>query len=417
MAERLALFATTARGTEDLLAEELLELGARRIRQDRGGVRFMASLDEALRVCLWSRIAMRVLYPLGEFEAHGAEGLYEAAASVPWEEHLTPNHTFAVEATLRDSEHSHSGFVALKVKDALVDRMRGTLGSRPDVDTRSPDVSVVAHLARERLSLSLDLCGEPLHRRGYRVRPTPAPLKETLAAALLRAARYTGEEALVDPMCGSGTLLIEGGLIARRRAPGIGRSFAVERWPHLGARAKELLEDLRADARRNERKVAVPLLGFDKDPEAVEAARRNVKAARLSEEIQIAEGDATKPLPLPKGGGLLITNPPYGERIGSGGQKGMKAFYFKLGENLRALNGWRVYLLSGNPAFESAFHARPLSRREVWNGPIACTLLGYRLFTTTPVTEKSGSEPALGVAQQALDVGPVSPEHEGEEES
>jgi putative N6-adenine-specific DNA methylase len=416
MAERLALFATTARGTEDLLAEELRELGARRIRQDRGGVRFLATLDEALRVCLWSRIAMRVLYPLGEFEAHGAEGLYEAAASVPWEEHLTPDHTFAVEATLRDSEHSHSGFVALKVKDALVDRMRGTLGARPDVNTRNPDVSVVAHLARERLSLSLDLCGEPLHRRGYRVRPTPAPLKETLAAALLRAARYTGEEALVDPMCGSGTLLIEGGLIARRRAPGIGRSFAVERWPHLGARAKELLEDMRADARRHERKVLVPLRGFDKDPDALEAARRNVKAARLSEEIQIAEGDATKPLPLPEGGGLLITNPPYGERIGSGGQKGMKAFYFKLGENLRALDGWRVFILSGNPAFESAFHARPSIRRDVWNGPIACTLLGYRFGTTAPGPVKAGSEPALGAPQQPPDVASVRPEDEGEEE-
>ncbi|MFL5349823.1 MAG: class I SAM-dependent RNA methyltransferase [Hyalangium sp.] len=415
MAERLALFATTARGTEDLLAEELKELGAKRIRQDRGGVRFLATLDEALRVCLWSRIAMRVLYPLGEFEAHGAEGLYEAAASVPWEEHLTPDHTFAVEATLRDSEHSHSGFVALKVKDALVDRMRGTLGARPDVNTRNPDISVVAHMAREKLSLSLDLCGEPLHRRGYRVRPTPAPLKETLAAALLRAAGYTGEEALVDPMCGSGTLLIEGALIARRRAPGIGRSFAVERWPHLGARAKELLEDLRADARRNERKVLVPIRGFDKDPEALGAAERNVKAARLSEEIQLAEGDATKPFPVPEGGGLLITNPPYGERIGTGGQKGMKAFYFKLGDNLRALDGWRVYVLAGNPAFESAFHARPSARRDVWNGPIPCTLLGYR-FGSPPAAKGTGSEAALGMAQQAKDVAPVRPEHEGEEE-
>jgi putative N6-adenine-specific DNA methylase len=415
MAERIALFATTARGTEDLLAEELKELGTKRIRQDRGGVRFMATLDEALRVCLWSRIAMRVLYPLGEFEAHGAEGLYEAAASVPWEEHLTPDHTFAVEATLKDSEHTHSGFVALKVKDALVDRMREKLGARPDVDTRSPHVSVIAHLAKEKLSLSLDLCGEPLHRRGYRVRPTPAPLKETLAAALLRAAGYNGEESLVDPMCGSGTLIIEGGLIARRRAPGINRSFAVERWPHLGTRARELLEDLRADARRNERKVEVTLRGFDKDPEAVEAAIRNVRAARLSEEIQIAEGDATKPLPLPAGGGMLITNPPYGERIGTGGQKGMKSFYFKLGDNLRNAEGWRVFVLSGNPAFESAFHARPLSRRDVWNGPIPCTLLSYHFGSREP--RAPHSEPVLGAPQQPQDVAPVRPEHEGEEDA
>jgi putative N6-adenine-specific DNA methylase len=419
MAERLALFATTARGTEDLLADELKELGTKRIRQDRGGVRFMASLDEALRVCLWSRIAMRVLYPLGEFDAHGAEGLYDATASVPWEEHLTPDHTFAVEATLKDSEHTHSGFVALKVKDAIVDRMREKQRARPDVDTRNPNVRVVAHLAREKLSLSLDLVGEPLHRRGYRVRPTAAPLKETLAAAMLRAADYRGDEAVVDPMCGSGTLLIEAGLIARRRAPGIARDFAVERWPHMGERAKELLADLRADARRNERKVTVPLLGCDKDPEALEAAQRNVQAARLGEEIRLAEGDATKPLPVPEGGGLLITNPPYGERIGTGGQKGMKSFYFKLGENLRRLNGWRVVVLSGNPAFESAFAARPLGKRDLWNGPIPCTLLTYQMGRKYPRRSEgatgAGSEAPLGVAQQPVDVAPVRPEHEDEE--
>ncbi|NMO15848.1 RNA methyltransferase [Pyxidicoccus fallax] len=408
MAERIALFATAARGTEDLLADELKELGARRIRQDRGGVRFMATLDEALMVCLWSRIAMRVLYPLGAFEAHGADGLYEAAASIPWEEHLTPDTTFAVDATLKDSEHTHSGFVALKVKDAIVDRIRDVEGARPDVSTRDPDVRVVAHLARDTLSLSLDLCGEPLHRRGYRVRPTPAPLKETLAAALLRAASYTGEEALVDPMCGSGTLLIEAGLIARKRAPGLSRDFAVERWPELGTRARELLTDMRADARRNERRVTVPLLGVDKDPEALEAASRNVRAAKLSEEIQLIEGDATKLPPLPAPGGLIITNPPYGDRLGSGGQKGMKSFYFKLGESLR-VPGWRVWVLSGNPAFESAFHARPSARRDMWNGPIACTLLGYR-------PAGGGSEAPLGVPHEPADVAPVRPQHEGEED-
>ncbi|MCK8502505.1 MULTISPECIES: THUMP domain-containing class I SAM-dependent RNA methyltransferase [Myxococcus] len=411
MAERIALFATTTRGTEDLLADELKELGARRIRQDRGGVRFMASLDEALKVCLWSRIAMRVLYPLGAFEARGAQGLYDAARGVPWEEHLTPTTTFAVDATLKDSEHSHSGFVALKVKDAIVDRMRDVVGTRPDVDTKNPDVSVVAHLSRDTLSLSLDLCGEPLHRRGYRVRPTVAPLKETLAAAILRAARYTGDEALVDPMCGSGTLLIEAGMMARRRAPGLNRDFAVERWPELGARAKELLADLRADARRDERKVEVPLWGFDKDPEALDAAQRNVRAARLSEEITLAEGDATKLPPLPASSGLILTNPPYGDRIGTGGQKGMKSFYYKLGESLR-VPGWRVWVLSGNPAFESAFHARPSARRDLMNGPIDCTLLGYR---------PSGgggedSEAPLGASHEPVDVAPVRPQHEGEED-
>jgi putative N6-adenine-specific DNA methylase len=378
MPRRLSLFATTTRGTEDLLAQELAELGGVKIRQDRGGVRFAANLDEALRICVWTRIAMRVLYPLGEFEARGAEGLYAAAASVPWEEHFTAESTFMVEATLRNSEHDHSGFVALKIKDAIADRLRAKLGARPDVDTRHPVLRVMAHLAKEKLSLSLDLCGEPLNRRGYRVSPIVTPLKETLAAAILRAAKYTGDEPLVDPMCGSGTFVIEAGLIARRRAPGLTRTFAVERWPHMGANAARTLADLRREARAGERPAPHPIYGLDRQEEAVAAATKNVAAAQLTDEVRIVHADATKPLPIPTTPpGLLVTNPPYGDRLKAGGQQGMKTFYFQLGENLRQLDGWRMVILAGNAAFESAFHRRPAGRRELWNGPIACALLSY----------------------------------------
>jgi 23S rRNA (guanine2445-N2)-methyltransferase / 23S rRNA (guanine2069-N7)-methyltransferase len=378
VARRLPLFATTARGTEDLLAEELTELGATKVRRDRGGVRFSANLDEALRICLWTRIAMRVLYPLGEFESKGAEGLYEAAASVPWEEHFTADSTFMVEATLRNTEHTHSGFVALKIKDAIADRLRAKLGSRPNVDTKDPVFRVVAHLAKAKLSLSLDLCGEPLNRRGYRVSPIVTPLKETLAAAILRAAKYAGEEPLVDPMCGSGTLAIEAGLIALRRAPGITRTFAVERWPQLGAEAKRKIEDLRRDARANERTAPCPIYGLDREEKAVDAATKNVAAANLTQAVRIIHADATRPLPIPTDRpGLLVTNPPYGDRLKAGGQKGMKTFYFQIGENFRRLKGWRTAILSGNEAFESAFHMRPSGKRNLWNGPIACELLTY----------------------------------------
>jgi putative N6-adenine-specific DNA methylase len=378
MPRRLSLFATTARGTEDLLAAELAELGAVKIRQDRGGVRFAANLNEALRICLWTRIAMRVLYPLGEFQAQGAEGLYEAAASVPWEEHFTSESTFMVEATLRDSEHNHSGFVGLKIKDAIADRLRTRLGARPDVDTRHPVFRVVAHLVREKLSLSLDLCGEPLNRRGYRVSPIVTPLKETLAAAILRAAQYTGDEPLVDPMCGSGTFVIEAGLIARRRAPGLTRTFAVERWPSMGAEATRTLADLRREARADERPAPYPIYGLDRQEEAVAAAAKNVAAAHVGEDVRILHADATKPLPIPTSPpGLLVSNPPYGDRLKAGGQQGMKTFYFQLGENFRRLDGWRMVILAGNVAFESAFHQRPTGKRELWNGPIACQLLSY----------------------------------------
>ncbi|HEY1335732.1 MAG TPA: THUMP domain-containing protein [Myxococcaceae bacterium] len=378
MPRRLPLFATAARGTEELLADELTELGAARVRADRGGVRFLANLHEALRIAVWSRIAMRLLWPLAEAEVHGAEGLYAAAHDVPWEEHLDPGATFAVEATLRDSEHTHSGFVALKIKDALVDRLREHRGGRPDVDTRRPDVRVIAHLAGTRLSLSLDVAGAPLNRRGYRVRPTVAPLKETLAAAILRAAGYTGDEPLLDPMCGSGTFLIEAGLLAVRRAPGAHRTFGIERWPSLGAEARASLDRLRAEARAGERRAPFPIRGFDRSTEALEAARANVRAARLKREVSIAEADATRPLPLEGlDHGLLVTNPPYGDRLGQGGQKGMKTFYFHLGERLGALRGFRMAILSGNPGFEAAFHHRPLRRRPLWNGAIECTLLEY----------------------------------------
>jgi len=377
MPERLPLFATAARGTEDLLAQELEELGAKRVRQDRGGVRFLANLHEALRICLWSRIAMRVLYPLATAEAQGADGLYAATHAVAWEEHLTPDVTFAVDASLKESEHVHSGFVALKIKDAIVDRMREKCGQRPNVSTRDPDVRVVAHLARSQLSLSLDLCGDPLFQRGYRVKTTEAPLKETLAAAILREAGYTGEEPLVDPMCGSGTLLLEAALIASRRAPALYRKLAVERWPKLGKAAHEELERLRAEAHSLERPPPAPIVGYDKDPEAVEAARKNARAANYDRFIKVEEGDATFPFEVPPGPGLLVTNPPYGERLESGGQKGMKSFYFKLGERLGQLQGYRMEILIGNSAFESAFHHRPTRSRPAWNGPIPCTLYGY----------------------------------------
>lgn len=407
MPERLPLFATASRGTEDLLAQELTSLGAARARRDRGGVRFSANLREALRICLWSRLAMRVLYPLGQLEVHGAEGLYRAVLGLPWEEHLDTRSTFMVESSLKGSEHTHSGFVSLKVKDAIADRLRAKLGSRPDVDTRNPAVRVVAHLAGSQLSLSLDLCGEPLHRRGYRVESTLAPLKETLAAAILAAASYTGEEPLCDPLCGSGTLCLEAGLIATRRAPGLNRRFSVESWPRLGAEARRILSELRSEARAQARPAPFPIRGYDRDPEAIQAARRNAAAAKLGKELQLELGDATKLSPPPGPPGLLVTNPPYGERLKGGGQKGMKTFYFQLGESFSRWEGWRLAILAGNPAFESAFHARPRDRRALWNGPLECQLLQYG--------PRPASQLPLHPPPQAGDVPPVGKEQEEEE--
>ncbi len=340
-------------------------------------MRFHANLDEALRLCLHSRLAMRVLWPVGEFDAPGAEGLYQASLQVPWEEHLDARTTFAVEATVKNSEHNHTGFVALKVKDGLVDRLREKLGSRPDVDTHNPQMRIVAHLNKNKLSLSLDVCGEPLNRRGYRVAQTEAPLKENLAAAILRAANYTGEEPLCDPMCGSGTIVIEAGLIATRRAPGLARHLGIEKWPFFKDRARPLLEDLRREARAAERKAPFPLIGRDRDEEALAVSQKNASAAGLKDATRFELADAMN-APAPEGApGLLCSNPPYGDRLTAGGQKGMKTFYFKLGDALKEWHGWRLAMLVGNTAFESAFHARPIDRKTLWNGPIECELYTY----------------------------------------
>lgn len=398
MAERLNVFATAARGTEDLLAAELVELGARRVRQDRGGVRFRANLSETLVICLWTRIAMRILYPVGAFEAGRTQEIYDAAMQVPWEEHLTAASTFAVEASIRGAEQHHSGFVALKIKDAIADRLRARLGARPDVDTRAPAVRIVAHLAGRALSLSLDLCGKPLNRRGYRVEPTMAPLKETLAAAILRAAGYDGEEPLVDPLCGSGTLLIEAAMIARRRAPNGRQPLAVEGWPFLGEEARRVLRDLRRDAERRERDAPHEIVGFDKEERAIRAARRNVRAARLEGTIRVVPGDATCLPDLGPHRGVLVANPPYGDRLRGHGQRAMKSFYYHLGESFSRLAGWRIVLLAGNPGFESAFHLRPTRRRRLFNGPIPCTLLHYAPGARGATNGGAGERRAAGVS-------------------
>lgn len=375
--ERLPLYATATRGTEPFLAEELETLGCKRIRQDRGGVRFFAALDEIARVLIHSRIAMRLLYPLRQFEAQGADGLYEAAHAIPWEDWLARGSTFSIEATLKDTEHTHSGFVALKLKDGLVDRLREKWGVRPDVDTKNPTFHVVAHLAKTSLSVSLDLSGEPLFKRGYRQATTAAPMKETLAAAVLLASKYDGSEPFVDPMCGSGTLAIEAGLLATRRAPGLKRTFAAEAWPSFAPKLKPLLDDVRAEAHAQVRPPPAPLFARDYDDEVLTAVKRNVVVAGLSTAIRVDSVDATTGSPPECAPGLVCTNPPYGERLGTGGQKGMKSFFHKLGANLKRWDGWRFSVLAGNDAFESAFGMRPATRQPLWNGAIECELLQY----------------------------------------
>src|SRR5919204_571353 len=268
-------FATCAKGTEGALRRELAALRLRGVRGERGGVAFEGDLEASLRACLHSRVAMRVLLELASFPAPDAAALYEGSRAVEWTRWLTARTTLAVEATVRDSAITHSGFAALKVKDAAVDALRDALGARPDVDPKDPDVRIVLHLARDRADLALDLAGEPLHRRGYRAATTPAPLKETLAAAVLPLGRVDPDRPFIDPMAGSGTLAIEHALAARRIAPGLGRAFAFQRWPVYRGALQSAWDRMKEAARAEALPSApAPIIARDLHAKAIEAARR-----------------------------------------------------------------------------------------------------------------------------------------------
>jgi len=368
------LVATCARGTEGALRRELAALGFRRVKGARGAVELEGSVEDGMRACLWSRTAMRVLLPLARFPAPDAAALYDGARGVDWTEWLTARTTLAVEATGTTPALTHTGFSALKVKDAVVDALRERLGARPDVDVRDPDVRVVLHLARGEGELSLDLAGGPLHRRGWRAVTTEAPLKETLAAAVLVLGGVARDLPFLDPMCGSGTLAIEQALAARGMAPGLGRAFGFQRWPGYRGALQSAWDRLREEARAAALpRAPAPIRARDASPEAVEAARRNAAAAGVAGDVAVELGDARKAEPGAPAG-TVCTNPPYGERLGSRPLQ-LAGFYRGLGEALRRFHGWRAVLLSGNPLLDRELGLPIESTHRLWNGPLEVRLL------------------------------------------
>ena len=382
----LNLFATAPRGLESLLAEELRSLGGAEVRETRAGVLFQGALREAYRICLWSRLASRVLLHLAEFEAAGAEELYDGVRAMPWERHLADDGTLAVDATVRNSALTHSRFAALKVKDAIVDRFRDQTGRRPGIDVERPQVRINLHLDRNRAQLSLDLSGDSLHRRGYRREGLAAPLKENLAAAILVRSGWPELAAaggtLLDPMCGSGTLPIEGALLAADCAPGLLREYwGFNGW--LGHRPdlwQELLEEARQRCRAGLERLPA-ILGYDSDPRAVQAARDHAQRAglgnRLTFEVRPLE-QLQAPDRHPGNGGLVVANPPYGERLGEMAE--LRGLYALLGERLRQhFLGWQAAVFTGNPELAKNLGLRAHKLHPFFNGALACRLLRFQV--------------------------------------
>jgi 23S rRNA (guanine2445-N2)-methyltransferase / 23S rRNA (guanine2069-N7)-methyltransferase len=378
----LTLFATCARGLEEALADELRTIGGQRVRPARAGVSFAGDLGVAYAACLWSRTASRVLMPIAKVPAGDAEALYEGVVAIAWEEHLSPDGTLAVDfATDPNPAFRNTMFGALKVKDAIVDRIRDRSGRRPSIDTKAPDVRVNVRVRAGVATVSLDLSGEALHRRGYREEGVQgeAPLKESLAAGTLLLAGWrevaAGGGALLDPMCGSGTLLVEGAWIAADVAPGLLRShWGFSGW--LGHDA-DVWAGLLAEAdSRAEAGLAVlpPVSGSDSDTRAIALAESNVARAGLRGRVTLQVRDIAALAP-PEGSaeGFVAVNPPYGERLGSADMS--LEVYRTLGERLRAgLGGWRYAVLSGDDAHATALGLVPERTSALYNGAIRVRL-------------------------------------------
>jgi putative N6-adenine-specific DNA methylase len=368
-ADKHRFFVTCARGTEGALRRELVGLRIGSPKGDSGGVWFDGPLWMGMQVCLHARVAVRVLVQVAVFEADSPDGIYAGTRAVDWTAWLTARSTLAVHATVRDSAVTHSGYAALKVKDAVVDALRDKLGARPDVDPKDPDVGLVLHLAGDRAGLFLDLAGQPLHRRGYRVAMTDAPLKETLAAAVLALGGVAADLPFVDPMAGSGTLAIEHALAARGIAPGLRRRFGFERWPAFAAAMEPAWVRLRDEARAAAEEASAgparaPIVCADVAPDALGAARLNAAAAGVDGDITFERADVGA-LDRRWPAGTVCTNPPYGERLA---EHEVGAIYRRMAAAFARLGGWAVVVLSGNPLFAHEMQGAPSPSRPARGG-------------------------------------------------
>ncbi|MBI5419278.1 MAG: RNA methyltransferase [Deltaproteobacteria bacterium] len=371
-------FATTSKGLEPVLAEEIAALGGKGIAVGTGGVAFSGDHALGYRANLWLRTANRVLLHLSEFLAPAPEALYEGVRAVPWPDLFPVRRTIAVEATVRNSGIAHSHFAALKAKDAVVDAFREAAGSRPDVDPLAPDVRIHLRILRDVCTLSLDTSGESLNRRGYRAEPTEASLRETVAAGIVLLSGWDGRAPLADPACGAGTIPIEAALITTRTAPGLLRQtfgfqklsgYEPKRWAAHLAEAKEAVR--RTGVGR--------ITGGDISVPAIRSAQRNAQRAGVSGLVSFRVADIRDFSP---GGspGILLCNPPYGVRL-AGGEEDVAAFYKAMGEAFKKrCRGWTAYVLSGNPALTRHIGLKASRRIPLMNGPIDCRLLKYELY-------------------------------------
>ena len=417
MSDRFELFLTCPKGLEGLLAEEATALGLEETREHTSAVRGMADMETAYRLCLWSRLGNRVLLVLKRFAMKDAEDLYHGVLDVEWQDHLLPDGTLAVEFSGHGSGIDNTHFGALKVKDAIVDKLRTPSGERPSVDKLNPDLRVHLRLDRGEAILSLDLSGHSLHQRGYRLQQGAAPLKENLAAAILVRAgwpRIAAEGgALADPMCGVGTFLVEAAMIAADIAPNLKRTrWGFSAWlGHVPAMWRKLHDEALARAEAGLAKPPLWIRGYEADPRLIQPGRNNVERAGLSDWIKIYQGEVAtfEPRPDQHQKGLVICNPPYGERLGD--EASLLYLYQNLGERLRqACLNWEAAVFTGAPDLGKRMGIRSHKQYSFWNGALPCKLLLIKVLPDQFVTgERRTPEQRQAAREQAEQVDTLPP--------
>lgn len=374
MSESFEMIAKTFQGLEEVLAEELTTLGANDIQIGRRMVSFTGDKQLMYKANFCLRTAIRILKPIKHFTAKDADEVYSQIQEIAWENYMDADKTFAVDAVVFSEEFRHSKFVSYKVKDAIADYFREKTGKRPSVRINKPDVLLNIHIAQTSCTLSLDSSGESLHRRGYRQEAVEAPLNEVLAAGMILMTGWRGECDLIDPMCGSGTIPIEAALIARNIAPGVFRKeFAFEKWSDYDA---DLFDEIYNDDSQ-EREFAHKIYGYDNSPKANEIATHNVKAAGVSKDI-VLKLQPFQQFEQPQQKSVIITNPPYGERISTNDLLGL---YQMIGERLKhAFVGNEAWVLSYREECFDQIGLKASQKVPLFNGALECEFRKYEIF-------------------------------------
>ena len=380
--KQFPMLAKTFKGLEQVLAQELIELGANDVLIERRAVSFKGDKALLYRANLCLRTAIRVLVPIKEERLKPQKGVkpedqvYEIAKSIDWSRFMTADTSFAIDATVYSELFRNSLFVTYRVKDAIVDYWKGITGKRPNVNTENPDLRVNLHVGNDHVTISLDSSGESLHKRGYRVANTEAPINEALAAGMLLLAGWKGQSDFYDPMCGSGTLPIEAALIARNIAPGVFRkSFAFEKWPDFDA---DLWSDIYNDDSQ-EREFTHKIYGSDASFFAIQQATKNVKAAGVGRDIELKQVRMEEISAITSASPLVMINPPYGERLAS--NKDMEDLYGKIGSALKHhFTGATAWIISSNEAAMKCIGLKPSKKLRLLNGELDCQFNRYDLF-------------------------------------